>query len=92
MEAIDQLEQSLTELLERYRQLREENHELRLTITDQKENLIAAYAEIKSLRDQNHKLLIARGLGETDETREAAKQQLTRIIHRIDTALEVLQR
>lgn len=92
MESLSVLEQSLSQLLEQYRQLRKDNEDLRLSLADKQEDLINAHAEIKSLRERVQLLSIARGLSETDESRDYAKQQLSLIIRQIDKALEVLQK
>lgn len=61
-------------------------------MADREEDLINAHAEIRRLRDENKKLLVARALSETDAGRDEAKRQITSIIGQIDRAMEVLRR
>lgn len=91
MDSLSQLETTVRELLDRYQQLKAENEDLRLRLTDREEDLIQAHAELKTLRERNRTLTIARSLSETDESREAARQQLTAIISQVDKALAVLK-
>lgn len=91
MEALDQLERNLHLLLERCDALERENHDLRLRNEDMREDAIRDKDEIASLRERVNKLLIARGLGDTDEKRELAKQQINGIIRKIDKALEIIK-
>lgn len=86
-----QLEQTVRELLDKYQQLRAENEDLRLRLTDREEDLVNAHAELKTLREKNRMLTIARSLSETEESREQAKQQLSAIIAQVDKAISVLK-
>lgn len=92
MEPLQRLEQSIRTLLEKYQQERAANQELTLRLADREEDLINAHAEIRRLRDENKKLLVARALSETDAGRDEAKRQITSIIGQIDRAMEVLRR
>lgn len=92
MESLTQLEQSIEQLLVKYRQLLVDFEDLRQKNIDLRQEIIASHAELQSLKEKNRQLLIARSLSETDETRENAKQQLTRIIAQIDRAMEVLKK
>lgn len=91
MDALAQLEESVRALLTRCQQLQAENEELRLRLSDREEDLINAHAELKEVRERNRSLLIARSLSETEESREAARQQLSAIIAQVDRALTVLK-
>lgn len=92
MESLTQLEESIKQLLAKYQQLLAAYEDLRQKDMDLRQELIDTHAELKSLREKNRQLLIARSLSETDESREAAKQQLTRLINQVDHALEVLKK
>lgn len=91
MTQLELLEQNLKLLLESYQALRQENADLRVKNEDLREDAIRDKAEIRELRDRVNKLRMARALSETDESREAAKRQLTALIGKIDRALEVLK-
>lgn len=92
MESLTQLEENIKQLLVKYRQLLDDYEDLRQKNIDLRQEVIQTHAELQSLKEKNRQLLIARSLGDTDETRENAKQQLTRIINQIDRAMEVLKK
>lgn len=91
MDALAQLEESVRALLARCQQLQAENEDLRLRLSDREEDLVNAHADLKELRERNRALLTARSLSETEESREAARQQLNAIIAQVDRALMVLK-
>lgn len=91
MDALAQLEESVRALLARCQQLQAENEDLRLRLSDREEDLVNAHADLKELRERNRALLAARSLSETDERREAARQELNAIITQVDRALMVLK-
>jgi FtsZ-binding cell division protein ZapB len=94
MESLEQLEQNLLQLLNRYQELQLQVNSLQEENQRQREEIIQTHADIQQLkRDYNklhtaHTMLLASEA--TAEDRAKAKQKITNIILQIDKALEAL--
>lgn len=91
MEALDNLEQSILQLLERYQQLQQDYQLLQQKNAEQREEILRTHSELRELQlNYKHLQEAAAMMGDT-ESRDAAKRHLTQLILQIDNALEVLK-
>ena len=90
-ELLQQFEANLTQLIRDKNSLAEENHSLRLTIENQREELIRTHEELAKLKKQNRTLQTANamsGIGEGDKA--VAKRRINRLIELVDRTMAQL--
>ena len=90
-ELLQQFEANLTRLIAAKNSLAEENTSLRLTVEQQRAELIRTHEELATLRKQNRALQTANAMqGGTDEDKAVAKRRLNRLIELVDRTMEQL--
>lgn len=90
-ELLQQFEANLTQLIRDKNSLAEENHSLRLTIENQREELIRTHEELAKLKKQNRTLQTANAMaGVGEEDRAVAKRRINRLIELVDRTMAQL--
>lgn len=94
MESLQQLEQNLLQLLDKYQELERHFVALQEENQRQREEIIQSHADFLALKQEYNKLHTAHtillGDAATDEDRAKAKQRITNIILQVDKAIEAL--
>ena len=90
MTAVEQLEQNIHILLERYQTLQKENVLLREDLQEQRQEIIRSHSELQELQKQCRLLSTANAIGGDAATRENAYRRLSYIIAQIDKAIAAL--
>ena len=90
MTAVEQLEQNIHILLERYQTLQKENALLREDIQEQRQEIIRSHSELQELQKQCRLLSTANAISGDAATRENAYRRLSYIIAQIDKAIAAL--
>lgn len=95
MEALRELEDNLSLLIQRCQAQQQQIDELCATNQRQYDEIMQAHAQIVQLKKEYDHLCVAHALLTNDPEkatqREKTKQQLTNIIARIDRAIEILK-
>ena len=95
MEALRELEDNLSLLIQRCQAQQQQIDELCATNQRQHDEIMQAHAQIVQLKKEYDHLCVAHALLTNDPEkatqREKTKQQLTNIIARIDRAIEILK-
>ena len=90
MTEIEQLEQNIHILLERYQTLQKENALLREDLKEQRQEIIRSHSELQELQKQCRLLNMANAIAGDPSTRESAYKRLTYIITQVDKAIAAL--
>lgn len=92
MQALDQLEDSVRQLLDEHDNLRRQVVELRDQNEDLRSELVRTHGELNDLQQRYNALLAAHQMiGGTDGDRQRAKDQLALIITQVNRAMEALK-
>ncbi len=92
MQALDQLEASVRQLLDEQDRLRKQLTELRDRNEAMRSELVRTYGEMDDLQQRYRALLAAHQMtGGTEGDRQRAKDQLTLIIGQVNRAMEALK-
>lgn len=91
MDTLDALEQNVQALLQRYDALLEENRQLRRANEEQRGEILRTHSELLTSQKECTRLKTALAITGSPETRKDAYQRLTKMITRIDDAMEVLK-
>ena len=90
-ELLQRFEANLTQLIRDKNSLAEENNSLRLTIENQRNELIRTHEELAKLKKQNRVLQTANAmLGGTEEDKEVAKRRINRLIELVERTMAQL--
>ncbi|MCR4664147.1 MAG: hypothetical protein K5660_02135 [Paludibacteraceae bacterium] len=92
MEAIDQLEQSVRQLLDNQDKLKRQLTELQDQNESMRSELVRTHGELNALEQRYRALLAAHQMsGGTEGDRQRAKDHLSRIITQVNRAMEALK-
>lgn len=92
MQALNELEQNVQDLIVHYNALQQEISALREENERQRQELLRSHSEIVELQHKYRRLSAAHGLIDPNsEQRTYAKQRLNAIVKQIDKAIEVLK-
>lgn len=91
MEALNDLEQNVSQLIERYRQQQQQIADLKKENADQRQEILRSHSELATLQKQYKHLQEANAMLGSAESRDAAKRHLTNLIAQVDNALEILK-
>lgn len=91
MSELETLQQNVSALIARYRELEEENSRLLQLTERQRDEIMRTHSEFVEIQAKYKQLQIAHAVSATAENRERAKQQISALIQRVDYAIDVLK-
>ena len=87
---VNTVESQVVELLERYRNLKDENATLKRDLKKTTEDLDAAKVEITELKANYERLKLAKAYGWNEKSKREAYNRITKLVRDIDKCLGLL--
>ena len=88
---VNTVEAQVVQLLDRYKNLKEENAELKSNLEKTTEDLDAAKLEIAELKAKYDRLKVAKAYGWDEKSKREAYNRITKLVRDIDKCLGLLK-
>ena len=89
-ETVAALEQRMLEVMSKFRSLKKENAELKKDLEHRHNDLKQAHHDLLTLQENYEQLRIARHLATSEDERNTAKRNITKLVREIDKCLTLL--